>query len=351
MKIVKGILAIICIFILILGGYFLYMTVTDYKPEDIIQLKAENNTQRILSKNMEISAMIFNIGYCGLDKKQDFFMDGGTGSRAESKEKVFENLNQITTFIKNKDVDFLLLQEVDEKATRSYNINQFEHIKNVLDSYNATFCVNYKVPWVPVPITKPHGKVESGLATFSKYKVDKVTRFKLPGEEKWPRRLALLDRCFLESRVPIEDGSELILLNVHLSAYDKGGIIRRQQLGFLKEYIKNEYEKGNYIVVGGDWNHLVPGADLDIFGNKDEWPEWLQKIPDDFKSENFSFELDKNVATHRSLDSSYEKGNNYLSIIDGYLVSKNINVLETMGEKLEFKNSDHNPVSIKFTLK
>ncbi len=40
---------------------------------------------------------------------------------------------------------------------------------------------------------------------------------------------------FLESRVSLENNRELVLINSHLSAYDKGGKIRKQQLSFLKK--------------------------------------------------------------------------------------------------------------------
>ncbi|WP_336296773.1 endonuclease/exonuclease/phosphatase family protein [Clostridium ganghwense] len=350
-KTLKFILWIIVIFVIILASYLIFMTVTDYKPKDVISLKIENNKQDVIKKNIPLRILTFNIGFCGLDKDQDFFMDGGTGSRSQSKEKTLENLNEITEFLKKEKSSIIFLQEIDVNCTRSFYINEYKYVKDNLKDYSSTFALNYKVPWVPVPIFKPHGKVEAGLATFSQYNIEKSDRYQYPGNEKWPRQLALLDRCFIESRLKVEGGKELILINSHLSAYDKGGTIRKQQLQFLKDYIEKEYKQGNYIIVGGDWNHVIPGTDPNIFKSEQEWPEWLKKIPKDFESEDFKWAVDTLVPSNRSIDIPYKKGINYLSIIDGFLVSSNIEIKNVKGYSLEFKNSDHNPVEVEFELK
>lgn len=335
----------------IVAIYLIFMTITDYKPKDVISLEIENNKDKILQKNKEISAITFNIGYCGLDKDQDFFMDGGKSSRSRSVEQTITNLTMNTEFIKEDSADFVLLQEVDVKSTRSFGVDQYQHITKKLEDYSGTFAINYKVPWVPVPLNKPHGNVKSGIALLSKYNVSKSTRYKFPGEVQWPRKLALLDRCMIASRLPVEGGKELIVLNIHLSAYDKGGMIRKQQLDILKQYIMKEYNGGNYVVVGGDFNHVLPGTDMDYFKNTREWPSWLQNMPEDFKPDDFEFYVDKEISTNRAVDTEYIKGENYVSIIDGFLVSNNIEVTNVNGYDLAFKNSDHQPVRINFKLK
>lgn len=346
---IVGVLLLMCLVFVI--GYLVFMTVTDYKPDAVIALNTENNKGQVLTHNTDITATIYNIGYCGLDKDQDFFMDGGTGSRSESKDKTLENLEGVMAFLQGQASDFILLQEVDQKATRSQKVNQYEHLKDALSDYSATFAINYKVPWVPVPLSKPHGAVESGLATFSQYKMDRSNRHQYPGEEKWPRQLALLDRCMIESRVPVEDGKELVLINSHLSAYDKGGTIRKQQLGFLKTFIVEEYNKGNYVVVGGDWNHLLPGTNLDVFKVTQSWPEWLQPMPEDFSPEGFKWGYDNKVPTNRTVDMAYKEGVNFVSIIDGFLVSPNVTIVDVEGHDLGFEHADHQPVTLTFNLK
>ncbi|KRE49366.1 hypothetical protein ASG81_05310 [Paenibacillus sp. Soil522] len=49
--------------------------------------------------------------YAGLDKNQDFFMDGGKHSRSSSKEQTRANLDSISSFLKTAHSSFYLLQD------------------------------------------------------------------------------------------------------------------------------------------------------------------------------------------------------------------------------------------------
>ena len=350
-KFLKYILGLVGALVLVFGLYVLFMIITDYKPKEIISINVENNKEEIIVKNQIFSLLTYNVGYGGMDERQDFFMDGGTGSRSQSKEKTLENLKGVEEFIKANKATFIFLQEVDVNATRSYHVNEYEYLKNSLSDYSTSLAINYKSPWVPVPILKPHGKVEGGLVTLSKIKIEDSNRYVLPGTENWLKQLADLDRCFMESRIALEDGKQLIVVNVHLSAFDKGGLVRKEQLGYLKKYILNEYNKGNYLIVGGDWNHLIPGTDPSLFKTTEVWPEWLQKIPEDFKPEGFQWVADKGVPTTRTDATSYVVDENFTAVIDGFLVSPNVQIKSVKGYPLEFKYTDHNPVKMEFILK
>jgi len=67
----------------------------------------------------------------------------------------------------------------------------------------------------------------------------------------------MLDRCFLVNRYPLKNGKELLIVNTHNSAYDNG-TLKKQEMAFLKQWLLDENNKGNYIVVGGDWNQCPP---------------------------------------------------------------------------------------------
>jgi endonuclease/exonuclease/phosphatase family metal-dependent hydrolase len=194
------------------------------------------------------------------------------------------------------------------------------------------------------------GAVKSGLLTFSHYRVRSAVRYSLPGKEAWPRQLAELDRCCIESRLPVEGGRELVLLNSHLSAFDQGGRIRKLQLAFLKKRLLAEYEKGNYVIAGGDWNHGLPGTDPTNFPSTMARPRWYVPLPEDFTPAGFVWALDKTVPTVRSSALAYQEGENFLAIIDGFLVSPNVKIHKLAGHGLAFQHSDHNPVSAVFYL-
>lgn len=47
----------------------------------------------------------------------------------------------------------------------------------------------------------------------------------------------------------------------------------------------------------------------------------------------------------------YVEGENFVTIIDGFIVSPNVEIVNVQGKDLKFENSDHNPVSAVFKLK
>ena len=163
-----------------------------------------------------------------------------------------------------------------------------------------------------------------------------------------------LDRCYSISRIPTENGKELVLFNVHLSAYGGSDEIRTAQMTMLFEDMKKEYEKGNYTVCGGDFNHdftgdstqkLNGGAQVD-FGWAQPFPKYL--LPDCIsRCMNYEGEL---TPTCRNCDIPYKEGN-FTIIVDGFLVSENVNAVKVQNIKTDFKYSDHNPVLLEFVLK
>lgn len=337
--------------IAVLAIFLIYITAIDYKPPAQVELHTNNNNSPMLKQGEPFTVTTFNIGYAGLDQGQDFFMDGGTMSRSSSKGQTETNLNAITDFLSDTGSNLYILQEVDVNSSRSNKINQVKKISQSLQGYSDTFAYNYKMPWVPVPLTHPMGAVQSGLLTLSTFKSTSHTRFNLPGKESWPVQLFELDRAFIESRFPVDNGKELVLINLHLSAFDKGGTIRKQQLDFLEDYINQEVENDNYFIIGGDWNHSLPGTDHNTFPTKQEWPQWLQPFPDTFGPGDFQWAIDPNTPSVRTLDVAYQEGLNFLAVIDGFLVSPNVEIADVTGHDLNFENSDHNPVTGKFILK
>ncbi|MFF2907329.1 endonuclease/exonuclease/phosphatase family protein [Paenibacillus sp. NPDC057934] len=337
--------------VLALGCFLVYVTVTDYKPAEVTPLTVFNNSGSVLQQGQPLQVTTFNIGYAGLDAGQDFFMDGGSMARSSSKAQTVNNLEQITSFLKTSTSDIYLLQEVDVKSSRSYKVNEVSYITSEMPDYSHVFALNYLTPWVPLPVLHPMGSVQSGLLTLAKPKSSSQLRYDLPGKESWPYQLFELDRAFIESRFPVDNGKELVILNVHLSAYDKGGHIRKQQLEYLSAYIEKESQHGNYLIIGGDWNHTLPGTDSELFETTQGWPAWLQPFPADFLPEGFHWAVDHATPSVRTLDVPYSEGVNFRAVIDGFLVSPNVEVTVVQGQELNFANSDHNPVTAQFVLK
>jgi endonuclease/exonuclease/phosphatase family metal-dependent hydrolase len=350
-KFSKWLLAFVGVPAAIVIIFLAFLTVNDYRPAPVVRLGIDNNQALLLPKNVRLTVMTFNIGYCGLDAREDFFMDGGTHSRCWSLEQTRANLKEITRFLTAAGPDLLVLQEVDSRASRSYRINERSSLQASFPGHGAAFAVNYQVAWVPVPLARPMGAVKSGLLTLCRYRMGVAVRYRYPGSEAWPRQLAELDRCFLQIRLPLAGGGNLLLLNSHLSVFDKGGRIRKLQLAYLRRHIMAEYRNGNHVIVGGDWNHGLPGTDAAIFKAAMAPPGWFVMLPEDFTPPGFAWAVDRTVPTVRSSGTAYRPGENFVAVIDGFLVSPNVEIIGVSGCDLDFRNSDHNPVAAVFILK
>lgn len=328
----------------------IFGTITDFKPKEIIELNIENEKPNILNDSI-IQILSWNIGYSSLGNKADFFLDGGEMIRS-NKEDFNTYFKGIKSFIEtNNQQDFILLQEVDFNSKRSYYTNEYNEIGKILENHSSVFTANFNVKYIPVPLSSisPLGKVKSGLATFSKYKTIEDVRYQYPGEYEWPKRIFHLDRCFLLKRVKYQD-KELVIINSHNSAYD-GGKLKPLEMEYLKNLLLAEYKKGNYIIVGADWNQCPPNVDYNLF-SKDKTEDYFQSnIEESYLPKEWKWVYDARTPTNRKLSSSYSKENSFTTLIDFYLISPNIEVLNIETIDLDFAFSDHQPVSLKIKLK
>ncbi len=347
-KILKILFYLFIVILTIFGSFLLYATVDDYKPDEKIVVYDELENADTISDTLKISLMLWNIGYCGLNAEMDFFYDGGEKTRPE-KEIVERNIAKIKNYLqKYNDIDFYLFQEVDKKSNRSYKFNEYDTISSIFPKYNAVYAKNYDVFFVPQPISSPMGSVNSGLMTLSKYAPSKATRYSFPGNYQWPIGIFFLDRCFLVNRYNINNGKELIIINIHNSAYDDGSL-KQQQMEYLKIFLVDEFKKGNYVIVGGDWNqcppNFSPNFKEDIMDNEsrtDINENYLKK---------WTWLYYNMLPTNRRLKINYQKGKTLTTVIDYYLLSPNIEALYIKNIDFNFKYSDHQPVKAIIKLK
>jgi endonuclease/exonuclease/phosphatase family metal-dependent hydrolase len=350
MKIIRLIFKVILFLIIFLAigfaGIIIYALISDYKPEAKTEV-FNSDKPDILSDTSEISLLTWNIGYCGLDKGMDFFYDGGTKVFTPL-EKSIENFNAVKRFLKTNDsIDFILIQEIDKKSRRSYKINQFDTLGKLLNVYYPFFAKNYDVFFVPVPPASPMGKVVSGIATFSRFQPSSSVRYSFPGEYGFPKQLFLLDRCFLVNRYPLENGRELLIINTHNEAFDPGEI-RKAQMAYLKDFLLAEYEKGNCIIAGGDWNQTPPDFKPEFGINKVNTEQMMMNS--DYLPPEWKWVYDNRAPSNRSVIAAYDPSTTTTTVIDLFLISPNIESISTECINLDFENSDHNPVRMKVRL-
>jgi len=347
----KLLIVIFVIVILTIAGLIAFAFITDYNPQQLENAVIINNNNPILiDKSKPLKIMTYNIGYGGLDKEQDFFLEGGKGSGASTQNKVETNLKAFIETIEAEDADIIALQEVDVKSKRSFNINQVEQISGFFkNTYNSYFANNFIVKFIPMPWLAPTGNVDSGILTLSKAKSVSNTRVDLPSEFPFIEKYFMLDRCFIESIYEIDDEKELIFLNVHLSAYDKGGSLKYQQIEFLANYLKDvAKDNDKYIIIAGDFNMVL---DSEYFSKHEEpLPSWVTEISKALNDIGLRPAYDLGVTTTRSNEQPYIEGENFETVIDGFFISNNLEVVEVKGLDLSYENSDHNPVilTVKF---
>jgi endonuclease/exonuclease/phosphatase family metal-dependent hydrolase len=350
-KAIQAVGGAVALALLIPAAFLIFLTATDYRPEYKTTLAVENNAEGRIQTNEKLTIVTSNVGYGAIDDEMNFFLDGGTLSRAKDRGRVFRNISGIIDAIGSAAPDFILAQEIDLASTRSYKVNEYDLFKAAFKRYGTSFAVNLKIPWIPVPILKPHGRILAGQATFADKKIAFSERISLPIEESWPRRLWALDNCLLETRIAVENRRDLVIYNAHLSAYDEGGVVRKKQLGLIKSLVEEAAARGDYVILGGDFNHAIPGSDARQFAAKEPTPAWYLEMPREFNPRGYRWEFDQKVASNRTAGAPYTRGENFLSIVDGFMVSDNIEVVKTAGIDAQFKYSDHNPVAMTFRLK
>ncbi len=360
MKILKKILIIlVSFFVFYIVLLLAYGTINDYQPEATITLNPEQRSDLNLIQDSVLTFAIWNIGYGGLGAEADFFFDdegmlrSGSSMIYPPKELTQKFTKGIVSSIKSTDADFFMLQEVDVHSKRSHFINQFDTIKTNLPKYAAFFAPNYKLPSVTLPLFEPwhfYGKVHSGIATFGKYQPVESTRYQLPGSFAWPTRILQLDRCALLQRYDVYNGKQLILINIHNSAHDKDGSLKRQEMDFIKNLAIEEYEKGNYIIAGGDWNECPPYFKFDAFmpGQGDDY--FQHNIEATFLPDDWQWIYDPTVPTNRKVADPYQAGATFVTLIDFFLTSPNVQVINVQGLHQNFQYADHQLVKMKLKL-
>lgn len=360
-KLGKGVLGILLVLIIVIAAYVIYMQMQYYRIDDFTEIVTENPKQEMVKEGISYRIMTYNIGFGAYSDDYSFFMDTGemkdgtktvgAHARALSEEAELANTAGSLELLKSQNADFIFTQEVDEKATRSYGVNQRKILTEGLSDYSATFANNFHSAYLFYPFREPHGAVQAGMLTFSKYQIAENVRRQFPVSDAFITKFTDLDRCFLVSRLPVEGGKELVLIQVHLSAYDKGGTIRAKQLELLNQVLAEEREKGNYVIAGGDFNHDIADS-IDVFPSEQKIPEWVYQLREEDLAADYRFvkaENSQEVPTCRGADIPYEKGVTYTVIVDGFIVSDNI---EALAENIDagFQYSDHNPVVMTFEL-
>ena len=354
--------------LLIIGGYLIYVFASYHRIPDnqVLEVKPDLLTyakmDRVPPQPIEVipggktyTIMTYNIGFGAYTPDYSFFMDGGKSSWAKSEDALKENLVNIGQFIMDYHPDFTLLQEVDEYGTRTYHVNEINSMTGAY-TYQFVYARNFDSPFLFWPLLEPHGANKSGLLTLSDARISSALRRSLPVADS-VSKIVDYDRGYSISRIPLSGKyageKELILINVHLSAYSTEEV-RQAQLAMLTEDLIKEYEAGNYIICGGDFNHDLRGV------ASENAPGWAQPFPTDALPEHFAFgfaspgspeaEIHIGHNSCRDANQAFDPHTSFTVLADGFIVSDNIEVVYYESLNLGYAFSDHDPVMMEFRL-
>lgn len=343
-RILKTVLTLALLAGLYVLGVLVYGSATDFTPpkkQQIVPIgTASHNPDSVFT------LMTWNLGYCGQGAEADFFYDGGDQVIPDKEDYLRYREGIAASLEAATDVDVFLFQEIDSLAARSHRVNQVEYFREFLPDYLSAFAINYNVRFVPMPLHRPMGKVISGLATYSRLPATHFQRHAFDSQFSWPTRLFFLDRCFMSHRTPLKNGKNLVVINTHCSAYDTSGTMVADEIEAILDFAHVEYEKGNYVVIGGDWNQCPPNyTPKNKVGKYNEHILLPEQLP-----EGWSWVADPSIPTNRKLTHPYSDSS-YTSVIDHFAVSPNLEVLRVSGVNQDFAYSDHQAVKITVQLR
>lgn len=355
-KIIKGVLTFFVVALILFLGYAGYVFGTYKRLDDNLRLAINGEWLfDALDKEKTYSIATYNVGFGAYLPDYSFFMDGGKYSWAKDKESVKYAINGVSNLILSKNPDFALVQELDKNGTRSYHVNEYKMMEENLKDYCSVFAQNYDSAFLMYPLTQPHGKNKSGICTFSRYKVNDAMRRSLPISTSLSK-VVDLDRCYSVSKIPLDNGDkELVIFNVHLSAYGNSDKIRQGQVNMLNQDMKAEYDKGNYVICGGDFNHDLKAAE----GNDEKRASWAYPYPRTALPKSFRFAMDflnesekANLwNSARNADMEYIEGETYTLTLDGFIISDNIEMISYETINTGYAYADHEMVYMQFKLK
>lgn len=288
-----------------------------------------------------LTLLDWNLGYGGLGAGSDFVADGGKSYFPPSRTAVRENVAGIRAFVESHaDVDIVLTQEIARGGPVNFWVDLRSEVDAALPDAERIFYADFRTRWLPWPLRLDHGQ-----AIYSRRAVASVDLVPLPAEDA-----GILGVRRRYGSVVARLAPSWTVASVHLAAFDEDAAVRTRQLRQLLAWAQREYESGRHVVLGGDWNLQLTETHF-AHTTEQEHLFWLFPFPDDALPEGWRIAIDPSTPTVRTNHRAYVAGENYTTIIDGFIVSPNVEVEEVRGFDLGFAHSDHQPVRVRVRAK
>jgi endonuclease/exonuclease/phosphatase family metal-dependent hydrolase len=244
----------------------------------------------------------------------------------------------INELVGGEQSDVLIFQEIAHGGPVNYWVDLKGTLDHTLAARSSVFFADFKTRLMPWPLAMTHGQ-----AIYSNHRIDAADVVPLPAEDAAifgvKRRYASV-----VARIPIEGQAHgWTIASVHLAAFDPDAAVRTRQLRELLAWAQREYESGQHVVLAGDWNFQIAETN---FPNTTEqrFLFWLFPFPHEALPQGWRIGADASVPSVRTNYQPYAPGENYVTTIDGFIVSPNVAIDSLAGVNLNFEHTDHQPV-------
>ena len=160
-----------------------------------------------------------------------------------------------------------------------------------------------------------------------------------------------LDRLYPDESDPKQLAAKKEAYHRHMAFYNCTPQTSAFILG-LAASMEEEYAKGNYVIAGGDFNQTFPGG-LDKYPikNADLWTPGT--LDDSMLPDGWHFAYDTATPTCRLDNQPYDAESDATQhyVIDGFILSPNVELTGVQTQDDGFRFSDHNPVLLNIRLK
>lgn len=309
-----------------------------HRAVDLELLGAATET-RLASDRLSVTT--WNIGYGALGAESDFVADGGDHLLPPNRQVVDKNITGIVGGLNALNSDVVIMQEVAGASQLTRGANPLRAINASFAGRDNAFSNDFAIRFAPPPYSPRHG-------LYSSIGVEGAVReiIKLPLEPGYMLGVAKRRYHLHVIRLPFPEG-EWSIINLHLSAFDDGADIRRQQLHAVLEFAEKEYAAGRHVVVGGDWN-LEFARPARPTTTTEEFLFWIHPFPENDLSEGWQIAVDATTPTVRTNERPYRRGENFTTIIDGFVVSPNVAINSVETHDTDFQFTDHQPTTAVF---
>jgi len=176
---------------------------------------------------------------------------------------ILDTLSKICQYIKDENIDILLLQEVDASSKRSGYIDQIQYILNNTDLNYGTYASMWQADYIP---SDGLGKVDVGNAILSKWPISDAERIQLPlrSDQDPLKKYFYLRRNLIKALIDLPNDDDFYIVNIHATAFATDDT-KQKQVDTYKSILENLDSEGYSFVTGGDLNSIPPiksGGDI-----------------------------------------------------------------------------------------